>query len=172
MAQREPTLVFSTVELDLLGHTADALTAYMGKPVLAEITDAAETGSESVLFAVPLAPTDSEQGRVLVQLGGAGARILGNKGGLSIKEGDVLSCEYLWAIQLSDLEGVSFIKLDQEGDEVAWTDELREILTFAVADPAPPDDADDADEADDADDAGDIEDAEDQDDDKGGGKPA
>src|SRR3546814_11725693 len=53
-----------------------------------------------------------------------------------IADGDVFDCEYLWAIQLSDLEGVSFIKVDQEGEEVAWTENLQDILPFVMADDA------------------------------------
>lgn len=138
----EPALVFTAEELDLLGRTADALSAYMGKPVLAEVIDAAESGFEWVTFAVPLTPKDTEEGRVVVQIGGVGARIVGNKGGLSIAGGEIYNCEYLWAIQRSSIEGVRFIKLDQEGDEVAWTDDLREILPFALVDEPPPNDND------------------------------
>lgn len=138
-ADLEPDLTFTTDELDLLGRTADALSAYMGKPVLAQVIDAAETGFEWVIFAIPLTPGDTDQGRVLVQIGGSPARIVGNKGGLVIADGDAYECEYLWAIQLSPLESVRYIKVDQEGDEVAWTDNLLEILPFAVVDEAPPD---------------------------------
>lgn len=159
----EPALVFTAEELGLLGRTADALSAYMGKPVLAEVIGAAESGFEWVTFAVPLAPKDPEEGRVVVQIGGVGARIVGNKGGLSIADGEIYNCEYLWAIQRSPIEGVRFIKLDQEGDEVAWTDDLREILPFALVDEPPPDDDDDEDGDDDDDDPG-----EDNNSDKGG----
>lgn len=144
----EPALVFTAEELDLLGRTADALSAYMGKPVLAQVIDAAESGFEWVTFAVPLTPEDTEEGRVVVQIGGIGARIVGNKGGLSIAEGQIYNCEYLWAIQRSSIEGVRFIKLDQKGDEVAWTDDLREILPFALVDEPPSDDDDDDDDND------------------------
>ncbi|MEO6958835.1 MAG: hypothetical protein ABI228_08460 [Burkholderiaceae bacterium] len=144
----EAVLVFTAEELDLLGRTADALSAYMGKPVLAEVIDAAESGFEWVTFAVPLTPKESEEGRVVVQIGGVGARIVGNQGGLAIANGEIYNCEYLWAIQRSSIEGVRFIKLDQEGDEVAWTDDLREILPFALVDEPPPDDDDDNDDDD------------------------
>jgi hypothetical protein len=138
-----PPLVFNAAELDLLGRTADALSAYMGKPVLAEVIDAAETGFEWVIFAIPLADDDTEDNHIAVQIGGPGARILGNAGGLSIDSGDVYSCEYLWAIQLSPLEGVRFIKVDQEGNEIAWTDDLRELLPFALTDEPSSDDLED-----------------------------
>lgn len=148
---------FTAEELDLLGRTADALSAYMGKPVLAEVMDAEETGFEWVLFAVPLGTEDTVgDDQTIVQVGGAGARLLGNRGGLDIDDG-FFDCEYLWAIQLSTLEGVRFIKIDQGGDEIAWTDNLREILPFNLIDEALPDDDEDDDE-----DVDDDDDAEDQ----------
>jgi len=143
--QKPPALTFSTDELDLLGRTADALSAYMGKPVLAEVMDADETGFEWVVFASPLGTDDTGDDHVPVQIGGAGSRILGAKGGLVIADGDVFDCEYLWAIQLSALDGVRYIKVDQHGEEVAWTDELRDILPFALNDVAPPEDDEDED---------------------------
>lgn len=150
---QEPPLVFSADELDLLGRTADALSAYMGKPVLAEVMDAEETGFEWVIFAVPLDVQDDPSDFVVVQIGGPEARIIGNKGGMTIAADDVFDCEYLWAIQLSDLEGVRYIKVDQEGDEVAWADTLQDILPFVMADELAADsDDDDADEDEDEDD--------------------
>ncbi|MGB6105551.1 MAG: hypothetical protein WBF88_17040 [Pusillimonas sp.] len=151
-------LVFTADELDLLGRTADALSAYMGKPVLAEIMDAEETGFEWVIFAVPLDIQDDPSDHVVVQIGGANARFAGNTGGMTIGDDDVFDCEYLWAIQLSDLEGVRYIKLDQEGDEVAWADTLQDILPFIMADDAPVDDDDDIDEDDEDDDVLDLDD--------------
>src|SRR3546814_10918706 len=107
---QEASLVFTADECDLLGRPADALSAYMGKPVLAEIMDAEETGFEWVIFAVPLDVQDDPGDNVIVQIGGDGAKLVGNTGGMIIADGDVFDCEYLWAIQLSDLEGVRFIK--------------------------------------------------------------
>jgi hypothetical protein len=142
---------FTPAELELLGRTADALSAYMGKPVLAEVMDPEETGSEWVLFAVPLGTDEQADDITAVQVGGPGARLLGNKGGLELGAGDVYECEYLWAIQLSTQEGVRFIKVDRNGDDVAWTDDLREILPFDLIDEALSDSEDDE-EDDDADD--------------------
>ncbi|NYT35670.1 hypothetical protein ERD78_02200 [Allopusillimonas soli] len=127
-------LVFTADELDLLGQTADALSAYMGKPVLAEVMDARETGFEWVIFAVPLDVGEDANDLVTVQIGGQGARLLGSKGGMEILDGDVYACEYLWAIQLTDLDGLRFIKLDQTGDEIAWAETLQEVLPFAMED--------------------------------------
>lgn len=143
---QESPLVFTADELDLIGRTADALSAYMGKPVLAEVIDTDETGFEWALFAVPLDVEDKTDDLVIVQVGGAGARIIGNQGGLTIADGDVFECEYLWAIQLSDLEGVRFIKVDQEGEEIAWSENLRDVLPFVMADEAVSDDIDDLDD--------------------------
>ncbi len=140
---QESPLVFTADELDLIGRTADALSAYMGKPVLAEVVDADETGFEWVLFAVPLDVEDKADDLVIVQVGGPDSRIIGNQGGLVIADGDVFDCEYLWAIQLSDLEGVRFIKVDQEGEEIAWSESLRDVLPFVMADEAVSDDIDD-----------------------------
>src|SRR5690606_16848666 len=75
--EETPPLVFTADELDLLGRTADALSAYMGKPVLAEIMDAEETGFEWVIFAVPLDVQDNPDDHVVVQIGGADARFVG-----------------------------------------------------------------------------------------------
>ena len=140
---QESPLLFTADELDLIGRTADALSAYMGKPVLAEVIDAEETGFEWVIFAVPLDVEDNPEDMVVVQIGGAGARIIGNQGGLVIADDDVFDCEYLWAIQLSDLEGIRFIKVDQDGEEIAWSENLRDVLPFVMADEPVSDDDDD-----------------------------
>ncbi|AEC20562.1 hypothetical protein PT7_2022 [Pusillimonas sp. T7-7] len=139
-------LVFTDEELDLLGRTADALSAYMGKPVLAEIMNAEDTGFEWVIFAVPLDVQDDPDDYILVQIGGVDARYVGNTGGMTISDGEVYDCEYLWAIQLSDLEGVRYIKVDQEGDEVAWADKLQDILPFIMKDETVSSDDDDRDD--------------------------
>jgi hypothetical protein len=144
-------LSFTPDEIDQLGRTADALTAYLGKPVLAEVMDAEETGFEWVVFAVPLDVEEDPGERVLVQIGGPDARLLGNTGGLMVADGDVYDCEYLWAIQLSDLEGVRFIKVDENGDEVAWSENLPDVLPFALRDDEAPDDDDSGDDDDDDD---------------------
>lgn len=151
-SHQEPQLVFTADELDLLGRSADALSAYMGKPVLAEVMDAEETGFEWVIFAVPLDIQDDPSDHVVVQIGGNGAKLIGNTGGMTIADGDVFDCEYLWAIQLSDLEGVRFIKVNQEGDEIAWTENLQDILPFIMTDELAADDGLDDDEGYDPDD--------------------
>ncbi|TCU99054.1 hypothetical protein EV686_104153 [Paracandidimonas soli] len=145
-----PELSFTESEIDLLARTADALSAYMGKPVLAEIIDDADIGAECVLFAVPLAPGDEREDIVKVTIGGEDARFVGNRGGLSADDDDPMECEFLWGIQLSDLEGVRFIKLDGTGEEVAWTSDLRDILPFALIEDIVPEDDDDDDPDEDA----------------------
>src|SRR5690606_18731244 len=144
----QSNLVFTTDELDLLGRTADALSAYMGKPVLAEVMDPDETGFEWVIFAVPLDVQDDPADYTTVQIDGKGARLLGNTGGMEVTEDDTNTCEYLWAVQLADLEGVRFIKVDQAGDEIAWTENLQDILPFVMNDDVltPEDDSDDEDD--------------------------
>lgn len=144
-------LRFTQAEIDLLGRTADAMSAWMGKPVLAQVVDALETGFEWVLFAVPLLPDQDVTELTVVQVGGADARIIGNKGGLQITEGDLYDCEYLWAVQLSDLQGIRYIKVDGTGEEIAWTNDLTEIVPFDLSEVSP-DDADFPDDNEDDDD--------------------
>lgn len=145
-----PDLTFTPDELDLLGRTADALSAYLGKAVLAEVVDASETGFEWVIFAVPLDTNDSDKDKVTVQIGGHGARLIGGRGGLEFGA-DTYTCEYLWAIQLSDIENIRFIKVNQDGDEVAWSDDLRNVLPFEISEPPEPDDDTDDDSSEDGD---------------------
>ncbi|HCN71620.1 MAG TPA: hypothetical protein DIS96_07855 [Pusillimonas sp.] len=143
-------LMFTQEELDKLGRTADALSAYIGKPVLAEVIDAEETGFEWVIFGIPLGKDETDEDGVNVAIGGKKARILGNKGGLTVGKNDIYECEFLWAIQLSDLEGVRFIKVDNEGEEVAWSQEIEGVLPFQLDEPEPaPDDEDEDDAQDD-----------------------
>lgn len=146
-----PPLTFTQDELDKLGRTADALSAYIGKPVLAEVIDAEETGFEWVIFGVPLGKGEDDDKAVNVTIGGKKARILGNKGGLAIGDGELYDCEFLWAIQLSDLEGVRFIKVDNDGEEIAWSQDVEGVLPFQLDEPtAAPDDDDDEPPSDDA----------------------
>ncbi|MCB5362498.1 hypothetical protein H0484_01840 [Pusillimonas sp. CC-YST705] len=130
-------LVFNQEESDLIGRTADALSAYLGKPVLAEIIDATESGFEWVVFAVPLEEGDDEQDMATVQVGGADGRLVGQKGGLELEDGASYHCQYLWAIQLTEMEGARFIKLDGEGEEIGWSDDLAALLPFALNDTLP-----------------------------------
>ncbi len=142
-------LAFTPAEADLLGRTADALCAYLGKPVIAEIVTEPDEGYEWAMFALPLGPKDEDGDAPHVQAGGPGARFLGNCGGLDLSDGQAVDCEFLWAVQLSDLEGVRYIKVDAQGEEVAWTDTLTDLLPFGLQETeAPPDDEDDGSEDD------------------------
>src|SRR5690242_793654 len=109
-------LRFTETEIDLLSRTADALSAWMGKPVLAQHVDATETGFEWIFFAIPLLPEQDPEELVTIQVGGPGAQIIGNKGGLVLDKDEYYDCEYLWAIQLCDLQGVRYIKIDSDGE--------------------------------------------------------
>lgn len=130
----EPLLVFTPDEIDLIGYTADALSAYMGKPVLAEIMDAEDTGAEWVAFGIPLDVNDEidEDSTVVIQLGGPGARFAGNRGGLD--DDEAYSCECLWIIQLSDLDEGRYVKIDPLNQEFSASNDLRELLPFDVND--------------------------------------
>ena len=136
MSSTPAPLIFTQQETDLIGRTADALSAYLGKPVLAEIIDAAETGFEWAVFAVPLEEGDDEEDMATVQVGGPDGRLVGQQGGLNLEDNEVYHCQYLWAIQLTDIEGVRFIKLDGEGEEIGWSDDLAALLPFALNDNA------------------------------------
>jgi hypothetical protein len=140
---------FQAAELEMLAKTADALSAYLGKPVLAEI-GTAEDGLEWVTFGIPL-DDDAPEGKddpVRVQMGGPEGRLLGNRGGLPAADDDAYDCLYLWAIQITLTEGERFVKLDQDGEESAWSDVLADVLPFALGDEdlAELDDDDDEDE--------------------------
>ncbi|ALM84667.1 hypothetical protein [Bordetella sp. N] len=147
---------FQTGELEMLAKTADALSAYLGKPVLAEV-DTTEEGLEWVTFGIPLEEDAAKDGEdpVRVQMGGTGARLLGNRGGLDATDEDVYDCLYLWAVQITLTEGERFVKLDQDGEEAAWSDTLTDVLPFDLTDEdlsaLDDDEDDDDDEGDDGD---------------------
>ncbi|CAM5206158.1 putative protein OS=Castellaniella defragrans OX=75697 GN=HNR28_001271 PE=4 SV=1 [Castellaniella defragrans] len=132
-------LIFTADEIALLGRTADALCAYLGKPVVAEIVPEPDEGFEWVMFAIPLDPQDADEDAAHVQVGGPEARILGSQGGLNFADGSPLDCKFLWAIQLSDQEGSRFIKVDPQGEEVAWSDALIDLLPFGLNEEPQPD---------------------------------
>jgi len=146
-------LTFTENELELLGKTADALSAYMGKPVLAEV-DLSEDGFEWVMFGVPLDINNEAEDEEIVhiQMGGPSARLLGNAGGLNDGQQEVYACEFLWGIQLTDQENIRFIRIDYTGEEVQWTETLEEMLPFSINDEDFAIDKEDWDEEDDNDD--------------------
>jgi len=135
MTATEPPLVFTQDEIDLIGHTADAMSAYMGMPVLAEIMDAEDTGAEWVAFGIPLDIDDEidEEATVVIQLGGPDARYAGNRGGLGAGD-DIYSCECLWIIQLSDDDTGRYMKVDPLTQEFTSSNDMRDLLPFNVSD--------------------------------------
>lgn len=149
-ASPDTPLRFTDQELALLAKTADALTAYIGKPVLAEV-GVSEAGHEWVAFARPLETDDeTDDDDVHMQMGGPGTRWIGDAGGLEPGKDEVYDCLYLWAIQLTPDEGERFVKLDHVGDEYDSSDDLEELLPFGFTDEAvPEDDEEDQDEDDD-----------------------
>jgi len=135
----------------MLAKTADALTAYLGRPVLAEV-DADEDGAEWVTFGSTLDEKEqsaADENRLHVQLGGKDARLLGQSGGLP-ESGDAYDCLYLLAIQLSANEGERFVKIDDDGEESAWSDVLAEVLPFSLDEEELPPLEDEEDEDEDA----------------------
>lgn len=127
------TLVFSTEDIDLLARTADALSSYLGKPVLVEVMSAAETGFEWAIFAIPLDINEDDSDIPVVQIGGAHSRLLGSQGGVTINENETYSCRFMWAIQRAHEEEVRYIKINHEGDENGWGETLQEILPFDLS---------------------------------------
>src|SRR5690625_1480157 len=97
------TLTFSNADIELLARTADALSAYIGKPVLAEIMDAEETGYEWIAFAIPLDINEDDTNIPVIQIGGANARLIGSQGGVHVNANETYSCRFLWAIQCADI---------------------------------------------------------------------
>lgn len=137
-------LKFTPAETKLLDRTADALTAWLGKPVVGEIVAEPDAGFEWALFAAPLMPDADIEDRPHVQVGGPEARFLGSHGGLDLSGGPLLDCEFLWAVQLSDRDGARFVKVNPDGEETTWSDQLTDLLPFGLDDvPAPPDEDED-----------------------------
>jgi hypothetical protein len=124
---------FSEPELAMLAKTADALSAYLGKPVLAQVSQT-DSGAEWVAFGVPIEANAPKDDHTHVQLGGADARLLGNRGGLPLNDVESYDCVYLWAIEITTGDGERFVKLDDEGEESAWSDDLVDVLPFALSD--------------------------------------
>lgn len=128
-----PALVFSTEDIELLARTADALSSYLGKPVLVELIDASETGFEWAIFAIPLDINEDDSDIPVVQLGGANARLLGSQGGVQLDGNETYSCRLMWAVQRADDDEVHYVKINHEGDENAWGETLKDILPFNLS---------------------------------------
>ena len=139
----QAALVFSTHDIELLARTADALSAYLGQPVLVELVDASETGFEWAIFAIPLDINEDTTDIPVVQIGGAHSRILGSQGGVHLDENQTYSCRFMWAIQRADIGPVKYIKINHEGEENAWGEDITELLPFNLSDDPLADDEDD-----------------------------
>ncbi|PJX25989.1 hypothetical protein CAP48_08170 [Advenella sp. S44] len=145
----EPT--FTEHEIALLKKTAVSLTAYLGKPVIAEI-DTTEDGLEWVAFGVPLDIADENPDDIVtLDMGGPGSRLVSESSDLENPEEEVYACEFLWGIQITDIENARFVRIDFEGEEVEWADDIEELLPFGMREPEPeeimgPEEDDDGDE--------------------------
>lgn len=137
MTTSDLNLRFTEQELSMLGKTADGLSAYMGVAVLAEV--GMDDGAEWVIFATPLAVDEKpDENDVHVQMGGPDARFVGGRGGLDLAT-EVYDCRYMWAIQITDDPEARFVRLDEQGDEFDFSNDLAELLPFETTDEALPD---------------------------------
>jgi len=73
-----------------------------------------------------------------VQMGGPGARFVGGRGGLDL-DTEVYDCQYLWSIQITEDPEARFVRLDHNGDEFDFSNELAELLPFELSDEELPD---------------------------------
>lgn len=125
--------IFTAEERELLAKTADALSAYMGKPVLAEI-DVTDEGYEWVAFGTPLeVGKDIDEEAVIMTMGGPSARLLGASGLMEDFNQVVYECEFLWGIQIGE-PPLRFTRIDYQGDEVDWSEDLSMLLPFGLDD--------------------------------------
>mgnify|MGYP000175595079 CR=1 FL=1 len=130
-------LRFTEQELAMLGKTADGLSAYMGKAVLAEV--GMDDDAEWVIFAIPIGVDETPDDSAMhVQMGGPDARFVGNRGGLDL-DTEVYDCQYLWAIQITEDPEARFVRLDDQGEEFDFSNDLAELLPFDLTDEALPD---------------------------------
>jgi len=138
--------IFSAAERTMLGKTADALSAYLGAAVLAEIgtTD----GVQWVIFGRALGQEDDvPEDAVRVQLGGMGSDVLGQKGGLATDQ-QSFDCTFLWAIEVTGDETERFVRLDSAGEIFDSANQLTDLLPFSLEDPVVADEDSDHDEHD------------------------
>ena len=120
----------------MLGKTADALSAFMGAAVLAEVGDT--DGAQWVIVGRALdAQKPAPDGVVHVQIGGPGAQVLGQSGGLDTSASSY-DCAFLWAIEISDDEFERFVRLDPNGEVFDAAPELEMLLPFSLQEPELP----------------------------------
>ena len=125
----------------MLGKTADALTAYMGTAILAEVGQTQD--AQWVIFARALDQQEAVGDDIVhVQMGGPGSHVLGQRGGL---ETDKIpyDCAFLWAIEITPYEQERFVRLDPEGEVFDAAPELAMLLPFNLDEPDLPADIDD-----------------------------
>lgn len=128
-----PSLQFTQDELAMLGRTADALSAYMGAVVLAEVGRNEDT--EWVVFGRAIGEDEEiEKDVVHVQMGGSGTRMLGQQGGLGTTS-DQFDCIFLWAVEITDDPDERFVRLDQDGEVFDTASELATLLPFSLQEP-------------------------------------
>ena len=133
MSQPQPSLKFSESEIGMLGSTADALSAYMGAAVLAEVGDT--DGAQWVIFARALDQrVEPAQDIVHVQMGGPGSLVLGQRGGLPTDQASY-DCELLWAIEITEDPENRFVRLTPQGEAFDAAMELAELLPFSLVEP-------------------------------------
>jgi hypothetical protein len=129
-------LKFTEQELLMLGQTADALSAYMGAVVLAELGRNEDT--EWVIFGRAIGQDEEPDESIFhVQLGGPDTRLLGQKGGLDTAV-DSYDCEFLWAVEITEDEDERYVRLDQEGEIFDAASDLATLLPFSLAEPELP----------------------------------
>lgn len=126
-------LRFTEAELHMLGRTADALSAYMGCVVLAEVGTNEDT--EWVIFGRAIGQDEEPSQDVLhVQMAGAGARILGQHGGLDTTA-ETLDCEFMWAVEITEDPDERYVRLDQDGEVFDSASDLATLLPFSLQEP-------------------------------------
>lgn len=124
---------FTPTEVELLAKIVEALSAYMGKPVLAEI-DVTEEGYEWIAFGTPLEVNKAiEEDTVIMQMGGPAARLVGASALMEDFNQSVYECEFLWGIQIGE-PPLRFTRIDYQGDEVDWSEDLTMLLPFGLDD--------------------------------------
>lgn len=137
MTTPDTALRFTEQELAMLGKTADGLSAYMGKAVLAEV--GMDDDAEWVIFALPIGTDEKPDDTAMhVQMGGPGARFVGNRGGLDL-DNTSYDCQYMWAIQITEDPEARFVRLDEKGEEFDFSNQLSELLPFDLTDEELPD---------------------------------
>ena len=82
-------------------------------------------------------------------MGGPGSRLVSESSDLENPEDEIYACEFLWGIQITDIENARFVRIDFEGEEVEWGDDLEEMLPFGMKEPEPGEQVEDDEEDDD-----------------------